>query len=180
MSQDTDELLAGAIDNVEDGGVSVGGRELFDEVEGDGMPGSGRNQELLDESKWFVARVLVPFAGDATVNKVFNISTDVRPSVISSEQVKSTVLARVSCSRMVMLELENMGVEVASFGTDVRNINTVVDEKEAGVGDGVTGIGWDRGGEDILSELVGLEAVEDVLVELFRVDLVKGLVDYQF
>ncbi len=35
MSQDTDELLAGAINHIEDGGVSVGGCELLDEVEGD-------------------------------------------------------------------------------------------------------------------------------------------------
>jgi hypothetical protein len=43
------------------------------------MPGSGRNRELLNESERFVSRVLVSFAGDATVNKVFNVSTDVRP-----------------------------------------------------------------------------------------------------
>src|SRR5258706_5749702 len=85
------------------------------------------------------------------------------------------VLDRVSCSRMVVRELENMGVEVASFRTDVGTINMVVDEKEARVGDGVMGIRWDRGREDILSELVGLEAVEDVLMELFRVNFVaKG------
>jgi hypothetical protein len=39
-----------------------------------------------------------------------------------------------------------MHVEVASFGTDIGDIDVVVDEEEAGVGDGVMGIGGDRRG----------------------------------
>jgi hypothetical protein len=73
-----------------------------------------------------------------------------------------------------------MCAEVASFGTDIRDVDVVVDEEEAGVGDGVMGIRRDRSGEDTLSELVGLEAVEDVFMELIGIDDLKCLVDYRF
>ena len=36
-----------------------------------------------------------------------------------------------------------------------------------------------RGGKDILSELVSFEAFKDVLVELIRVNYLKCLIDYQ-
>ena len=144
------------------------------------MPWSGWNRKLLDKSEGLVARVLVPFAGDTAVNEVFNVSTDVRPGVLSSEQVECMILAGVSCSQVVMLELENAGAEVASFWVAVRNVNVVVDEKEAGVRDGIVGVRWKRGGKGFLSELVGLEAVEDIFVELAGIDFVESLVDYWF
>jgi len=81
---------------------------------------------------------------------------------------------------MVVLELEDAGAKVAGFGVAVRNVDAVVDEEEAGIGDGVAGIGRDRGGKDILSELVSLEAVENVLVELVGVDYVERLIDNWF
>ncbi len=36
-------------------------------------------------------------------------------------------------------------------------------------------IGWDRGGKGFLRESVGLEAIEDILVELVGIDLVGCL-----
>ena len=85
MCWDADELLTGLVNDVEDGGVAVGRRRLFNEVEGNGMPWMRWNRELLDKSEWLVLRVLVPLAGDATVNKVLNVSTNIRPSIILSE-----------------------------------------------------------------------------------------------
>ena len=85
VSRDADELLTCAIDDVEDSGVTIGRRELFNEVERNGMPRSGWDRELLNESEWFVSRVLVSFAGDAAVNEIFNVSTYIRPCIISSE-----------------------------------------------------------------------------------------------
>ena len=85
MCRDADELLTGLVNDVKDGGVAVGRRKLFNEVEGNGMPWTQRNRELLNKSEWLVSRVLVPLAGDATVNKVLNVSTNVRPSIILSE-----------------------------------------------------------------------------------------------
>ena len=85
MSRDAYELLTCAIDNVEDSGVTVGRRELFNEVKRDGMPRSRQDWELLNESEWFVSRVLVLFAGDAAVNEIFNVSAYIRPCIISSE-----------------------------------------------------------------------------------------------
>ena len=126
MSWDADKLLTCAIDDIEDGGVTVGWRELFDEVEGDRMLRSGRDRELLDESEWLVSRVLIPFARDAAVNKIFDVSTDIRPCIISSEKVEGSILAGVSCSRMIVLELENAGSKIAGFGTSVGDVNAVV------------------------------------------------------
>ena len=85
MCWDADELLTGSVNDVEDGGVAVGRRKLFNEVEGNGMPWTRWNRELLNKSGWLVSRVLVPLAGDATVNKVLNVSTNVGPSIILSE-----------------------------------------------------------------------------------------------
>jgi hypothetical protein len=59
----------------------------------------------LDQSEWLVSGVLVPFAGDTTVDKIFNISTYIQPGVLSSEQVKGLIFARVSCSWAIVLEL---------------------------------------------------------------------------
>jgi len=73
------------------------------------VPWSGRDQKLLDESEWLVSRVLVSSARDTAVNEVLNISTDVRPCVLSSEQVESSVLAWVSCGRVIVLELQDAG-----------------------------------------------------------------------
>jgi hypothetical protein len=69
------------------------------------VPWSWWDQELLNQSEWLVLGVLVPFAGDTTVNKIFNVSTYIRPGVLSSEQVKGLVLAGVSCSWVIVLEL---------------------------------------------------------------------------
>ena len=93
MCRDTDELLTCAIDDVEDGGVTMGWWKLFNKVEGNGMPWSGWNGKLLNKSEWLVSGVLVSFAGDAAVNEIFNVSMDVRPGVVSSEQDERSVLA---------------------------------------------------------------------------------------
>ena len=85
MCWDADELLTGSVNDVEDGGVAVGRRKLFNEVEGNGMPWTQWNRELLDKSERLVSRVLVSLAGDTTVNKVLNVSMNVGPSIILSE-----------------------------------------------------------------------------------------------
>jgi hypothetical protein len=56
----------------------------------------------------------------------------------------------------------------------------VVINEEARVRDRVVGIGRDRRGEDVLSELVGLEAVKDVFMELIGIDDLECLIDYRF
>jgi hypothetical protein len=71
-------------------------------------------------------------------------------------------------------------MEVASFRTDVGDIDTVINKEEARVGDRVMGVGRDRRGEDVLSELVGLEAVKDVFMELIGIDDLECLIDYRF
>lgn len=41
---------------------------------------------------------------------------------------------------------------------------------------GIVEIGWDRGGKGFLGELVGLEAVEDIVVELVGIDMCPSLI----
>jgi hypothetical protein len=105
MCWDADELLTCTINDIEDGSVAVGCWELFNEVKGDGVPWSWQDRELLDQTEWLVLGVLVPFAGDTTVNEIFDVSMYVQPGVLSSEQVKGLVLARVSYSWVIVLEL---------------------------------------------------------------------------
>ena len=85
MCRDADELLTGSVNDVKDGGVAGGRRKLFNEVKGNGMPWTRWNWELLNKSERLVSQVLVPLAGDATVNEVLNVSTNVRPSIILLE-----------------------------------------------------------------------------------------------
>ena len=108
--------------------MTIGWRKLFDEVECDRMPWSRRNRELLDETERLVSGSLVSLAGNTTVNIVFDVSTYVRPGVIASEQVVSSVLSRVSSSWMIMFELEDTGVEVTSIRAEVRNVDAVINE----------------------------------------------------
>jgi len=80
-------------------------------------------------------------------------------------------LAGVARGDMIVLELEDMGADTSGFWMTVRNVNLRVNEKEAGVGNGVARIRreWD-GKELLLSERIMLEAFEDVGMERLRVD----------
>jgi hypothetical protein len=177
VHRDANELLTGAINDVENGSMPFRRRELFNEVERDGMPWSRWNRKLLNKSEWLMARVLVSLAGDTTVNKVLNVSVDVRPSIIESEELERLILTRMACSGMIVLELENTSMEVARVRAGVWNINLVVDKKKTRVGNGITGGQRNGVDNDILSELVSLEGFEDVFMEVRRVNILEDLVD---
>ena len=66
-------------------------------------------------------------ARNAAVNEVFNVSTDIRPGVVSMEESGSLVLTRVSSGRVIMFELEDVGAEVARVGVEVRHVDAVFD-----------------------------------------------------
>jgi len=40
---------------------------------------------LLNKSKGLMVGILVVFAGDTAINKILNISADIRPNIIESE-----------------------------------------------------------------------------------------------
>jgi len=65
--------------------MSVGRREVFDEVKGDRVPRTGWNWELLDETKGLVSWGLVLFAGNAGVYIVLDVCLDVRPGILPTE-----------------------------------------------------------------------------------------------
>ena len=85
MCRDADKLFTGSVNDVEDGSVTIGRWELFDEIKRDRVPWTWRNRELLNKSEWLVSRVLVSLAGNTTVNKILNISMHIRPSIVLSE-----------------------------------------------------------------------------------------------
>jgi len=72
----------------------------------------------------------------------------------------------VARSDMIVLELEDTGADTSGFWMKVRNVNPRVDEKEAGVRNGMSRIRreWD-GKELLLSEHVMLEAFRDIGME---------------
>jgi len=71
--------------------------------------------------------ILVAFAGDTTINKILNISADIRPNIIKLEELEYVTLARMTSSQVIMFELQDMSVEIARSRTRVGNINTMID-----------------------------------------------------
>ena len=105
MCGNGNKLFAHSIYDVENSSVTGGRWELFNKVEGDGMPQLRRDRELLDEPKRLVTQSLVPFTQNTTVDIVLNVSVDVRPSVFVAEEVKGLVLTWMSSCGMIMFEL---------------------------------------------------------------------------
>jgi len=60
---------------------------------------------LLNKSKGLMAGILVVFAGDTTINKILNISADIRPNIIKLEELECATLAGMTSSRMIVFEL---------------------------------------------------------------------------
>ena len=83
-----------------------------------------------------------------------------------AEQSESSVMPWVTCSRVIMFELENTGTKIARFRSGVGNINAMVNEENTQVGNGILGTIRNGSRNDVLSEFVCFEAFEDVLVEL--------------
>ena len=73
MCGNGNKLFACSIYDVENSSVTGGRWELFDEVEGNGMPWSRRNGKLLNKPERLVTQSLVPFTRDTTVDIVLNI-----------------------------------------------------------------------------------------------------------
>ena len=82
---------------------------------------------MLDYTERLVSRLLVALARITAFDKVFNVSTHIRPGVVSMEESSSSVLTRVSSSRVIMLELEDVGMEVARVSAEVGYIDAVID-----------------------------------------------------
>ena len=53
----------------------------------------------------------------------------------------------------------------------------MINKEVTGGGEGVVGVGRNRRREDILSELVMLQTLEDVSMQLFNVNVLQSLVD---
>ena len=78
---------------------------------------------------------------------------------------------------MIMLELEDMGLEVTSIRGEIWDIDAMINEEEAGIRGGVTRVGRDQSGKDLLSRLISFEGVEDIPMNVFGVDFLESLVD---
>ena len=56
-------------------------------------------------------------------------------------------------------------------------VHAMINKEVTGGGEGVVGVGRNRRREDILSELVMLQTLEDVSMQLFNVNVLQSLVD---
>ena len=104
MGQDTDQLFACAIDDVEDRGMAVRRRKLFYKVEGDGMPRAWWDRQLLDKAIQMMLWFLVMFAGSAAVNVILNISMNVWPAKVPGNQRCCPALTRMPSGGVVVAE----------------------------------------------------------------------------
>ena len=83
---------------------------------------------MLNKSEGFMAGILVAFAGDTTVNKILNVSADIRPNIIESEELERVTLAGMTSSRVIVFELQDASAEIARSRTRVGNINAMIDQ----------------------------------------------------
>ena len=92
--------------------VSVRVRRVFNEVDGNGIPGSFRDRELLQKSIGFMMRGFGPFASGTRTSKVLDEGSEIGPNIVSADGFQGLVLSEVSCENVIMCVLKNLESEV--------------------------------------------------------------------
>jgi len=92
--------------------MSVGLREVFNEVHGNGVPGVFRDLELLEESVGFVSGCLGMLAGGTGVAEFLHEGPKVGPNIFPSDYHEGFVLSSVSGEDVIMFILEDSESEV--------------------------------------------------------------------
>jgi hypothetical protein len=106
-SRNEDGLLGKPVNDDEDGCEARGQWEMLDEVHRDGIPRTGGDRKLLDESVGLVSRGLSSPAGGAGGDEVLNELPDSGPSVVATYELCSFVDSKVSCKEVIVFVLEN-------------------------------------------------------------------------
>ena len=102
-----------------------------------------------------------PHTGIAGFAECYDIRADLRPSVLTMDQLQGLVLTKVARKHVIMLVLHDSEVEVVG----VRNIDAVVKLKESVRSDGPSSFRFrkvirDRGVERKGSQDIGVKGVE--------------------
>ena len=126
VSRDKDRLFRESVNNDEDCCITGGGRELLNEIHGDGIPRLLRDRKLFKTSIWSVTGSFSSVTTSAGLTEILNKVAKSGPGVLSSDQVDSLVLSEVSSGRMIVLVSENSKSEIFR----VRYINTIVFPEE--------------------------------------------------
>jgi hypothetical protein len=121
-SRNKDALFGKSVNDYKECRVSVRVRKVFDEVDGNGIPGSLGDRELLQKSVGFMTRGFRSFASGTGTAKVLNEGAEIRPNIVAADRFESLVLPEVSCENMIMFVLQNLESEVRN----VRYENPIV------------------------------------------------------
>ena len=102
LGRDKDTLLREAVNDNQDRSVTVGLRELFDEVHQDGIPVSGGDRQGLKPTVGFVPSGLVSGTCDARLNVRPYQRAKVRPVILAGNDLEGLVLSGMACEWVVV------------------------------------------------------------------------------
>ena len=122
IGRNENTLFREAVDNDKNGVVARGGRKVFDEVHGDGVPWKFRDQELFEETIRLVATRFSSSTDNARFTIVNDECTHFGPSVVAADELKSLVAAQVARKGVIMFVAEDTEPEVVLIG----DVDTVV------------------------------------------------------
>ena len=141
IGQDEDSLLGGPVNDDQDGVEAVRFRKLLDEVHGVGVPQMIRNGERLEEAIRPMTGSLITGASVAGADILFNVVTELRPGVVTSDNGQGAVLTKMTRENVVVTISEYTEPEITRLGDP----DATVVEEETGIVDGpervCTGIG---------------------------------------
>ena len=122
VSRDKDRLFRESVDNDEDCCITGGGRELLNEIHGDGIPRLLWDRKLFEASIWSVTGSFSSVTTSTGLTEILNKVAKSGPGVLSSNQINSLVLTEVSGGRMIVFVPENSETKVIG----VRYVNAIV------------------------------------------------------
>ena len=96
-------LLGEAVHNHADGVVAGGDRERSDEIEGDGVPGPGRNVVRLQGCLQQGPSWLRPLTRDTALNILSDVSAHARPVVVPGDELKGLAVTCMSGRGVVVV-----------------------------------------------------------------------------
>ena len=125
VARDEYGLFGRAINDDKDGVVTVRVGEFLNEIHGDRIPWSFRDRKGLQKTIRAMSRRLVMSTNHTRLDIIPNKLANLGPSVLTSNCVKSTILAKVTGKDVVMIDAKDAESEVIA----VRNVDTIIKEE---------------------------------------------------
>ena len=111
------DLFGEAVHHHTDGIVSLGFRQLTNQVNADDLPRFGGNIMGVERIVRALSDGFDPLALSTPFDVLPDVPVDPWPPVIASDQLTGLVPSRVSCHGGVMVELNDSSLRGASLGT---------------------------------------------------------------